>query len=100
MHNVYSLSPGAERDAKMVQQKHKTQHNPDVAKQKQWPLVTSSVCEVCPVQCPAGVEYMDNIKKSGKAARGVVCKRPLYEERIRQGLLPFEDTLKLWKAPK
>lgn len=83
----------------MAQAKKKILHS-DKPKQKQWPLVTSSVCEACPIRCPDGVRYMEMVLNSGKPARGVVCRRSLFEERIREGLPPFETIVKLWKAPR
>ncbi|MFB5189897.1 hypothetical protein [Alicyclobacillus fastidiosus] len=75
----------------------KAKHS-DSPRQKQWPLVTSSVCDACPIRCPAGVRYMETVSHSKKAARGVVCKRTLFEERIKHGLPPFEKVVRLWKA--
>ncbi|WAH43872.1 hypothetical protein NZD89_11060 [Alicyclobacillus fastidiosus] len=41
---------------------------------------------------------METVRHSKTASRGVVCKRTLFEERLKQGLPPFDKVIKLWKA--
>ena len=66
-------------------------------KVKPWPIVTSDICEKCPIQCPVGIDYMKRMRTDGKIGFGVTCKKELYLRRKQDGLNPFRDVPTLIK---
>jgi hypothetical protein len=64
-------------------------------KEKAWPIVTSDVCEKCPIECPAGVAYMKIMKSGNKIGRGVTCKKELFLRRRAEGRPLFFDIPRL-----
>jgi hypothetical protein len=76
----------------MVKGRGKAKIQPDGrVKQKQWPTVTSDICEKCPIQCPTGIRYMEQMRSGKKPGHGVTCRKELYLKRKQAGLNPFRD---------
>lgn len=67
---------------------------------KPWPIVTSEVCEKCPIRCPQGVAYMERMRSAGKLGRGVVCKKELFLKRQTEGRPLFKEELRLYSWTK
>jgi hypothetical protein len=76
----------------MVKGRGKAKTQPDGrVREKAWPTVTSDICEKCPIQCPLGIHYMEQMRTSSKPGYGVTCKKELYLRRKQEGLNPFRD---------
>jgi hypothetical protein len=69
-------------------------------RERPWPIVTSDVCEHCPIQCPKGIAYMEAMRVGGKPGFGVVCKKELYLKRKAEGKHPFEKIPNLYRAKR
>lgn len=69
-------------------------------KERPWPIVTSDVCERCPIQCPKGIAYMESMRVGGKPGLGIVCKKELYLKRKAEGKHPFANIPRLYRSKR